>query len=444
MKLNFKESILSTITPHYLLPFALLTACFALWGFSNNVTNPMVNDFSKIFRISTTEASLVPMAYYLGYFVLAFPAAIFIQRYSYKKGVLVGLGLYAAGTLLFLPARAIGTFWPFLIAYFIMTCGLSFLETSCNPYIFTLGPLEKGIQRMNAAQAFNPIGALIGMYVAYSVHKRMSPMDQATRELLPGQQFELIKSHDLGVLVQPYFYIAALVLIILVAIYFTRMPSDHDNHEPLQLSAVLGRLYRHRNYREGVIAQFCYVGAQVMCWTFIIVYGMRVFLNEGMAEADAERLAQKYSLVAMFLFAGGRFLCTWLMQWFSSSRMLTVFSVLAAVAAFGVVLFTDRSGLYCLVFVSGCMSLMFPTIYGIALRGVGSDLKYASAGLVMAILGGSIFPFVQALIIDTHVSLLGLPSTNVSYFLSVMCFVVVGWYGHRAYVRHNIIHDDAA
>lgn len=426
----------------FLLPFVMITACFALWGFANDVTSPMVKAFSKIFRMSVTEGAFVQVAFYLGYFVMAFPAALFIQRYSFKAGVMIGLGLYAAGALLFIPAKMTGIYFPFLLAYFIMTCGLSFLETSCNPYIYCMGSEDTATQRLNLAQAFNPIGCLAGMYVAMQyVQARMSPMDSESRRSLTESQFNIIRDHDLDVLIQPYVFIGAAVVLLLVLIRVTNMPKHGDTHSVKSLRTSVGELYRTANYREGVIAQFFYIGAQVMCWTFIIQYGTHIFMNEGMDERAAEILSQKYNILALVFFTVSRFICTWFLKYIQPGRLLMILAVVAASATCGVILFTGRNGLYCLVAVSATMSLMFPTIYGIALRGVGDNVKVGGAGLIMSILGGSVFPPLQAAIIDMKVSFLGLPPTNISFILTFVCFCVVAAYGHRAYIRHNITHN---
>ena len=422
----------------YLTAWILITACFALWGFANNVTTPMVNAFSKIFRITTTEASLVPVVFNLGYFCLAFPAAIFIQKYSYKWGIIVGLALYAAGALFFIPARWIGAFYPFLTAYFVLTCGLSFLETSCNPFIFSLGNKVTAIQRLNAAQTLNALGSVIGMFVAMSVHSHISPMESNARMKLPVQQFDVIKDHDLSVLIQPYIYIGAIVLIVLVLIALKKMPEDTDIRSSRSTLSTLKRLLHNQSYCEGVVAEFFYVGAQVACWTFIIQYGVRVFTAEGMTEQAAEVLAQKYNTVALVFFAVGRFICTWLMRYFTACRMMSILGIVGMVAILGAILFTDRNGMYCLVIVSACLSMMFPTIYGISLHDAGEDIKMASAGLIMAILGGSFFPPIQAAIIQWNVTLLGLPSTNISFIIPLLCLAVVVWYGHRDFVRYRL------
>ena len=402
----------------------------------------MVKAFSKIFRMSVTEGALVQVAFYLGYFVMAFPAAMFIQKYAFKAGVLIGLSLYAGGALLFVPAQAIGLYFPFLFAYFVMTCGLSFLETSCNPYIYCMGSEETATQRLNLAQAFNPIGALAGMYVAMQyVQARMSPMDSAARFELPEEQFNMIKDYDLNILIQPYIFIGAVIIVLLVLIRLVKMPKAGDTRAEKSLRTAIGELARVKNYREGVVAQFFYIGAQVMCWTFIIQYGTRVFMAEGMDERAAEMLSQKYNIAAMVMFTCSRFICTWFLKYIQPGRLLSVLAVFGGVAVLGAILFTDRNGIYCLVAVSACMSLMFPTIYGIALRGLGDNVKFGGAGLIMSILGGSVFPPLQAVIIDSGVSFMGLPSTNLSFVIPLVCFAVIATYGHRAYVRHHITHN---
>ena len=409
----------------YLVPFILVTFCFALWGFANDVTNPMVKAFSKIFRMSVTDGSLVQVAFYGGYFAMAFPAAIFIRKYSYKAGVLMGLGLYATGALLFFPSKAIGIYGCFLIAYFIMTCGLSFLETSCNPYILSMGEPETATRRLNLAQCFNPCGSIIGMFVAMNfIQAKLNPLSSDERALLSDADFEAVKNADLDVLISPYLAIGAVIVVMFLIILFTKMPKNADQSHDIHIMTTLRRLVTLKHYREGVVAQFFYVGAQIMCWTFIIQYGTRVFMAEGMEEQAAEVLSQRFNIYAMLFFICSRFIATWLMRWISPARLLTIFGILAMVFTTGVILSHDRTGVYCLVCVSGCMSLMFPTIYGIALDGLGDDAKFGAAGLIMAILGGSVLPPLQAMFIDVGM-------TNFSFILPFVCFLVVTIYGYR-------------
>ncbi len=425
------QSLLKYNGVNYIIPFILITSCFALWGFANDITNPMVKAFSKIFRMSVTEGTFVQVAFYGGYFAMAFPAAIFIRRYSYKAGVLLGLGLYAAGAFLFYPAMLSGAYFPFLAAYFILTCGLSFLETSCNPYILSMGSEETATRRLNMAQSFNPVGSLMGMYVAMNfIQARLNPLDSDARASLPDAEFEAIRDADLSVLITPYVYIGLVVLLMFVVIGLMRMPKNGDGSHDIHFLATLKRIFSLPRYREGVIAQFFYVGAQIMCWTFIIQYGTRVFMLEGMDEKSAEVLSQKFNIIAMLIFCCSRFICTMLLRYVNAGKLLATLAVAAGILTIGVICLQDRTGMYCLVGVSACMSLMFPTIYGIALDGLGDDAKFGAAGLIMAILGGSVLPPIQASIIDCG-TVMSMPAVNVSFVLPLICFIVVTVYGFR-------------
>lgn len=426
-----KESILSKDGVSYLIPFILVTSCFALWGFANDITNPMVKAFSKIFRMSVTDGALVQVAFYGGYFAMAFPAAMFIRRFTYKAGVLLGLGLYALGAFLFFPAKLTGDYYPFLIAYFIMTCGLSFLETSCNPYILSMGTERTATRRLNLAQAFNPMGSLLGMFVAMNfIQNRLNPMDTVERSQLTQAEFEQVRDSDLAILIAPYLVIGVIILIMLLVIRAVRMPHNGDQSHSIDFLPTLKRIFSIRHYREGVVAQFFYVGAQIMCWTFIIQYGTHLFMSQGMEEQAAEVLSQKYNIVAMVIFCISRFICTFMLKYLNPGTLLKVLALVACVLTLGVMFLHNIFGLYCLVGVSACMSLMFPTIYGIALNGLGDDAKFGAAGLIMAILGGSVLPPLQAAIIDCK-ELLGMPAVNLSFVLPLVCFVVIVVYGHR-------------
>ena len=430
-----KKTLLTKDGISYLIPFILVTTCFALWGFANDITNPMVKAFSKIFRMSVTDGALVQLAFYGGYFAMALPAALFIRRHSYKAGIMLGLALYAMGALLFYPAKMSGSYYPFLLAYFILTCGLSFLETSANPYILQMGPEETATRRLNLAQSFNPIGSLLGMYVAmHFIQARLNPMDSGTRATLSDSEFEAMKTSDLAVLIAPYVFIGAMILVMLLFFSFTRMPRLSDTDKKVSVKQSIHNVLSVPKYREGVVAQFFYVGAQIMCWTFIIQYGTRIFMNQGMDEKAAEVLSQQYNIVAMVLFCSSRFVCTYLLRFINPGKLLALLAGLGGLLTVGVIVFQDIRGLYCLVAVSACMSLMFPTIYGIALTGLGDDAKFGAAGLIMSILGGSVLPPAQAAIIDQSI-VFGLPAVNVSFLLPLLCFAVVCWYGARTWQR---------
>lgn len=425
-----KKSILTKNGVNYLVPFILITSCFALWGFANDITNPMVKAFSKIFRMSVTDGTLVQVAFYGGYFAMALPAAMFIRKYSYKAGVLLGLALYALGALAFFPAKLTGEYYPFLLAYFIMTCGLSFLETSCNPYILSMGTEDTATRRLNLAQAFNPIGSLLGMYVAMNfIQNKLHPMDTVERAQLSQAEFEAVRDADLSVLIAPYLAIGLLILVILVVIWLVKMPKNSDTSRAIDLGPTLKRLLAKKRYVYGVLTQFFYVGVQIMCWTFIIQYGTHLFTSQGMEEQDAEVLSQQYNIVAMVIFCVSRFICTFMLKYVKPGVLLKTLAIVAAFLTVGVISFENIYGMYCLVGISACMSLMFPTIYGIALKGMGEDAKFGAAGLIMAILGGSVLPPLQAAIIDCG-TLFGMPAVNISFVLPLLCFVFIIMYGH--------------
>ena len=418
------------VSKQVLLPFILITTCFSLWGFANDVTNPMVKAFSKIFLMNNFQGSLVQFAFYLGYFAMAIPAAIFIKRFSYKSGILVGLGLYALGGLLFVPASWMGEFAPFLIAYFILTCGLSFLETSANPYILSMGAPETATQRLNLAQSFNPLGSLTGMFVASQfILAKLDSRDYATRQAMPMEEFEALKMADLEIVRMPYVGIGLVILIIFVLIYLVKMPKNEDEDKRIDLIGTFRRLAKIPHYWEGVIAQMFYVGAQIMCWTFIIQYGTEIFTAQGMAEQEAEVLSQRYNITAMIIFAVSRFICTFLLKYIRPGALLMYLAIGGMLLVAGVIFLGGMPGLYCLVGVSACMSLMFPTIYGIALKETGDDAKFAAAGLVMAILGGSIMPPLQGAMIDSY-------SVQISFVLPLICFAVITLYGYRVMRVH--------
>ena len=414
----------------YVLPFIVVTCCFALWGFANDITNPMVKAFSKIFRMSVTDGTLVQVAFYGGYFCMALPAALFIRRHSFRSGIVMGLALYALGVLLFIPARTMGSFAPFLVAYFILTCGLSFLETTANPYILLMGDPETATRRLNFAQSFNPVGSLTGMVVAMNfIQARLSPLDTAQRALLDDAQFEALKQSDLGVLVHPYAMLGVVIVVLLVIMLLVPVPvvrnTSREKRSPLW--PAVKRLWTNKSYRDGVVAQFFYVGAQITCWTFIIQYGTRVFMAEGMGEQAAEILSQRYNIVAMVLFCVMRFVGVYLMKYVKPGQLMAILAAIAILLLVGVIVVGGRTGMCCLVAVSACMSVMFPTIYGLALGEVKEDTEVGSAGLIMAILGGSLLPALQAMLIDSNVKVM--PAVNLSFVVPLICFIVVLWYG---------------
>jgi len=563
------------VARNVLVPFILVTSLFALWGFANDVTNPLVKAFKDVFVISNAQSSLVQTAFYGGYATMAIPAALFIRKFSYKAGILIGLTLYATGALISMPAAAAANFNLFLVALYVLTFGLAFLETTANPFILSMGAAETATRRLNLAQAFNPMGSLTGMTVAsliilsnlhvqefrtdvreyqdsQKVAEKLVTMlktekaDLATAEIDPDikrylagadpsvktglegiakqgtiskeafldlffskitldpdlktyldglavggvpmgdvdktgasveekpltevgydallgkaladfkaghikqfsgkikekpfgpETFKEMQSHDLNIVKMPYVVIGMVIIAVLLVFIFSKMPdTGHDaaldDGKSLALGATVARLFRNGRYVGGVIAQTAYVGAQIMCWTFIIHYATT---NLGFTFAKA----QNYNIVAMAIFCSSRFICTFMLKFISPGRLLFLLACGAMAATAGAILLPGMAGLISLIAISACMSLMFPTIYGIALDGMGEDAKLASAGLIFAIVGGALMPPLQGKIIDMggeSGTLFGIPSVSASFILPFACFVVVAVYGFLTFKRFH-------
>ena len=414
----------------FLIPFILITSLFALWGFANDITNPMVAAFQTLMELSAAKASLVQFAFYGGYATMAVPAALFIRKYSYKSGILLGLALYAIGAFMFIPAAAYQEFTFFCISLYVLTFGLAFLETTANPLILSLGDPKTATRRLNLAQAFNPMGSLSGMAVAALIvlpglisDKRDAAGEVIFHTLSEAEKAN-IRLHDLAMIRNPYVALGLLVLVVFIVIACTKIPQTRGEGVTNKTSDTLGRLWRNKIYRSGVVAQMFYVAAQIMVWTFIIQYAD----NLGIDKATA----QKYNIIAMALFLTSRFISTMLMKYINSRRLLMFFGIGACCATLGTIFFEGMGGLYCLIAISCFMSLMFPTIYGIALEEVkAEDTTLGAAFLVMAIVGGAVMPPLQGSVIDFG-TIAGMPAVNASFALPLICFVIVAWYGWKA------------
>ena len=379
---------------------------------------------------------MVQFAFYGGYATMAIPAALFIRRYSYKKGILLGLALYATGAFLFIPAASYQEFTFFCLSLYILTFGLAFLETTANPFILSLGDKETSTRRLNLAQAFNPMGSLCGMSVAslivlpQLISDKRDAAGQIIFPMLSEAEKADIRLHDLAVIRNPYVAIGLVVVCVFIIIALTKMPKTQSEEQKAEgkthtAGETLRNLWHNKVYREGVLAQMFYVAAQIMTWTFIIQYADNLGINKA--------TAQTYNIVAMSLFLSSRFIATFLMRYVNTRILLSIFAVGAGICSLGAILIVGMPGLYSLIGISFFMSLMFPTIYGIALEGVDSmDTTLGAAFLVMAIVGGALMPPLQGMIIDQHV-ILGHPAVNVSFILPLLCFVIICLYGIRSH-----------
>ena len=424
---NFKKR--EVVSKKVLIPFILVTSLFTLWGFANAVTDPMVQAFKKVLELSNSQAAWVQMAFYGGYFCMALPAAMFMRKYSYKTGILIGLGLYAIGALLFYPAALSEKFWFFCLGLYILTFGLAFLETAANPYALALGPKETATQRLNLAQAFNPVGLILGLLIAQQfVLKKLKSDDISDFSSLDEASKILIKTSDLMVIRDPYVILGILLIGVFILFATIKMPQSKDENTIPNISSTFSALAKDRNYLLGLLAQTLYVGAQIMCWTYIYQYA------EGIGMDNVS--AGYYQMAAFILFTFGRAVGTYLLRYMNSGKLLMYFAISAMIFVLGTIFINSNIGLSSLVGISFCMSLMFPTIYGIALGNLTEEQsKIGSAGLVMSIVGGALLPKLQGNIIDaggngvSDMLILGVPEVNFSFILPLLCFIYIAWYG---------------
>lgn len=419
----------------YLVTFILITSLFALWGFANDITNPMVAAFQTVMNLSATKASMVQFAFYGGYATMAIPAALFIRKYTYKRSVLLGLGLYAVGAFMFIPAAAYENFTYFCLSLYVLTFGLAFLETTANPFILSLGSKENATRRLNLSQAFNPMGSLCGMAVASFIvlpnlisDKRDAAGDIIFPTLSASEQAS-IRVHDLAVIRDPYVALGLIVLVMFIVILCVKMPVTGHKGPKVAAGETMHRIWRNPEYREGVVTQMFYVAAQIMVWTFIIQYADNLGINMA--------VAQRYNILAMVMFLCCRFLGTYLMKYVRPGILLSVFGVGATICTLGAIFIVGFGGLCCLVAISAFMSIMFPSIYGIALEKVDArDSSLGAAFLVMAIVGGALMPPLQGMIIDCG-TVGFLPAVNASFVLPLICFIIVAIYGYRSASRYE-------
>ncbi|WOD42686.1 L-fucose:H+ symporter permease [Hwangdonia lutea] len=429
------------VSKKMLIPFILVTSLFALWGFANAVTDPMVQAFKKVLELSNSQAAWVQMAFYGGYFCMALPAAMFMRKYSYKVGILIGLALYATGALLFYPAAQSESFMFFCLGLYILTFGLAFLETAANPYVLAMGAKETATQRLNLAQAFNPVGLIAGLFVAQQfVLKNLQSDDITDFSALDEASKVLIKTSDLLVIRNPYVILGLVLIGVFVLFIVSKMPQSKDEGGMPKIGDTFAALAKNKKYVLGVLAQILYVGAQIMCWTYIYQYAEAI----GMDSVTAGY----YQMAAFVIFTIGRAVGTYMLRFMSSGKLLMYFALLAIVFVLGTIFIKGITGLYSLVGVSFCMSLMFPTIYGIALGDLTEEQsKVGSAGLIMAIVGGALMPKLQGMIIDAggngvaDTQIMGVSEVNFSFILPLLCFVYIAWYGLRVFKKHEATHD---
>lgn len=438
--MNTSEKI-PVVGKSVLVPFILITSLFALWGLANDMTNPMVRGFQKVLELSNKQASLVQLAFYGGYFTMAIPAALFVNKYSYKKGVLLGLALYAIGALLFYPAAAHESYPFFLSALYVLTFGLAFLETTSNPYILSMGAEETATRRLNFAQMFNPMGSILGLLVAQNFVLGALQSDDTTTDGVPifdtlnESAKAVIRTSDLEIIRNPYVLLGLVVLIFFVLISVVKMPQNKHQEAKVVFKDSVKRLWKQPKFAFGVVTQAFYVGAQIMCWTYVYQYAETLAIDA--------KSAVWYGLAGYIVFLVGRTIGTALMAKIDSGKLLMLFGLGGMLTLLGAIFLPGMLGIYSLVATSLFMSIMFPTIYGIALEGQGEDAKFGAAFLVMAIVGGALLPFLQGYMLDLggvgyeDITIFGVTEMRFSFVLSLICLGVVAFYGRTVYKKYH-------
>jgi len=452
-----------------ILPYILLTTLFFAWAIPNNLTDTMLAAFKRIMSFSDSKTAWIQIVcYFLGYGCCALPGALFIKRYSFKSGVLLGLTLFSTGALLFYPAMTTSainmelSFYTYLFAIFVLFAGLSILETSTNSYILALGPENTATRRLNLSQSFNPFGAITGAIISQVfILSQLNGLTATERAQLPPASLQVIQQRELSAVTTAYVVMGLVLIVLLIMIRITKMPHLSEGDNKIDLKATVKRLAHNKNYVWGVVAQFFDIGAQVAVWSFIIRYSMQQLNFDGVIASlgsnassemvsgalrsveplaagfynlcetlgitafipnTSEQAAATYYIMSLFLFVIMRFVCTWLMKYIKAYKILLVMSLLAVCFSLGAIFGHGRFGVYSLICVSGCLSLMFPTIYGYGLKGLGNDTKIGGSGMVMSIAGAAVLTQIQGIISDHTGSIMA------AFIVPAIAFTIIACY----------------
>jgi FHS family L-fucose permease-like MFS transporter len=402
------------VAPENRTSFILVTALFLFWGIPNNLNDILIKQFMKSFEITRLEAGLIQSAFYMGYFLLAIPAALLMRRYSYKVGLVTGMFLYSAGTFLFWPAALSGKYGFFLLALFVIASGLSFLETGANPFIAGLGNPESSERRLNFSQAFNPFGAILGVLVGtIFIFSGIEP-DQSKVEAMKkaGEYSAFLQSETMRV-IRPYMVLGILVFLWAILIIRTKFPKIAHEENGVDTKGNPRDLFKYRHFLLGVFAQFCYVGAQVGTWSYFIQYSQDY-------TGIAEKTAGYFLTGTLVAFLVGRFSATWFMKFIKPGKLMGIYSIMNVLLISVAVSFPGWAGVWCIFLSSFFMSLMFPTIFALGIKGLGPNTKIAGSAIVMAIIGGGALTPLMGLIATTNMAL--------AMLVPLGCYIVITLY----------------
>ncbi len=415
------------VSKENLLPFILVTALFYLWAVPNNLNDILIPQFMKSFELSRLQAGLVQSAFYLGYFLLAMPAAYIMDRYNYKTGMIIGLLLFALGSYMFYPAAVTGVYGLFLTALFVIASGLAFLETGANSFIAVLGDPDTSAQRLNFSQAFNPLGAMSGVLIGnIFIFSGVEHSDAQIEVLKAAGQYQSYLHGEIMRVIPPYMVIGTVILVMAFLIWKVKFPAEtetgtHDKMDTTKTSSHghFSKLFKYPHFVKGVVAQFFYVGAQVGTWSFMIPY-----IKDYMAKSEKE--AGTFLFISLLVFGIGRFIATALMRKVNPHKLMGTYTIINVILVSIAVTFPGLLGGYALVITSFFMSLMFPTIFAFGVKGLGPNTKIGGSMIIMAIIGGAVWTPIMGLIADrTHSMALAMIVPLIGY-LYVMYYAFLG------------------
>lgn len=406
----------------FVLPLVLIVCLFFLWGMGSSINDILIKQFKKTFELTDFQSGLVQSAFYMGYFLFAIPASLVMRKYDYKRGIVVGLFLFAAGASLFYPAAEMASYPFFLFALFVIASGLTFLETAGNPYVSALGDPQTASFRLNLAQAFNPIGCITGVLIGQ--HFIFSGVEY-TKEQLAKMSPDALKAYytaEAHTVQMPYVIIAVAVVVIALVFMLTKFPvvKDEETHGQSSAVSTLKFIWGKRHFKQSVLAQFFYIGAQVCIWSYLIRY------IQGTIPGTPEKTAANFLTISLVTFTAGRFIGTMLLKKVKDHTLLWVYAVINIVLCAVALILPGTIGLWALVATSFFMSIMYPTIFSLGIRGLGEHTKLAASVLVMAIIGGALITPVMGLV-SVHFGI------GNAVAVPLICFFVIAYFGLKGY-----------
>jgi FHS family L-fucose permease-like MFS transporter len=415
----YKNCFMAQSTPlikkEYLFPFLLVTGLFLFWGIPSNMNDILIKQFMKSFELSRLQAGLIQSAFYMGYFILAIPAALIMRRFGYKTGLVIGLMLFGTGAILFWPAALVGKYGMFLFALFVIASGASFLETGANPFIATLGDPDTSEKRLNFSQSFNPLGAITGVGIGtVFIFSGVEHSQEKIAALKAAGQYQAYLHSETLRVITPYVVLGIVIFVWGLLILATKFPEPHaDDVLAKNNKGRISDLFKYPHFYKGVLAQFCYVGAQVGTWSYFILY-IQDYTHV------PEKLAGTLLVLTLVAFAAGRFFATYLMNYFKPVILMRNYGLTNITLVLTAILIPGWVGVFAILLTSFFMSLMFPTIFALGIKGLGEKTKLAGSLMVMSIIGGAVFTPLMG-IISEH-------SMAIAMIVPLLCYVVVTWY----------------